>query len=553
MGIRPINNIVDSTNYIMLETGQPLHAFDKNALDGNTVIVRNATPAEVLITLDQKQRTLTPEMLVIADQKGPIALAGIMGGLDSEVTQQTTSIVLESANFEHYSNRKTSRNLGLQTEASIRFSKNQDPELTLPALQQTLRMILELAGGTPAELVDLYPQPRTTTTIAITPEFITQRIGDPDLVTESEIEDIFQALALTVEKQKEDWLVTPPTFRPDLAIPEDLVEEIARINGYDTIEPTLPIRDLTPAPSNPRVVWKQRLKTQLAQAGLTEVYNYSFVGKSLYERCNLAEQLKTELRNPISPEHAYLKPYVIPSLLQNIQANQHHHEEARLFELDTTFIDNESDVPSETQKLGLAYYHRGDGHAYNIIKGWIEHLLHGLHITPYTFKVITTSKDPITGIFHPQRRATILQQETIIGYVGELHPELQLQWGISGNIGLAELQADWLYQLTDSGPLYVPLSIHPQLTIDISCVVPLELSLDELRHTITHAGSELLVETIATQVHHDPEKFGEGKKAVTLRLIFQSPQKTLAKADIASDIENAKQVLTQNLGAVLRS
>lgn len=553
LGVRPINNIVDITNYVMLETGQPLHAFDQAKLHGDTVIVRTATDGETLTTLDGKERTLTTDMLVIADQNGPIALAGVMGGITSEVSEKTTTIVLESANFEQYNNRKTGRTLGLQTEASVRFSKNQDPELTLPALQQAIAMIVELAGGTVETITDTYPQPRTPQQIITTSTFLIDRIGDPALTNTDGIVATFTRLGITVTKDKDALTCTIPTYRPDLTMQEDLVEEIARFKGYDSITPTLPQRDLTPARVNPHIAWKRRVNTTLTQLGLTEVYNYSFVGKDWYGMCNVQDTLTIPLRNPISPEHAYLKPSLLPSLLGNINTNRKHYDQAAIFELDTVFEDNSDQLPHEIDMLGVAVYAQQDT-VYERTKGVAESVIGRLNMPQVVFRPIDTSdNDPILAMLHPLCAAVVMCGNELIGYVGELNPEIQVKLGIQGAVGLAELRANTLYHLTDTGTIYQPVSIHPALTIDISCLLDRDVSLDEVRHTLTQAGSELLVKTIALSAKENVERFGQGKKAVTFRLMFQSSQHSLAKKDVAADVENVKNVLTKNFAAEIRS
>lgn len=553
LGVRPINNIVDITNYVMLETGQPLHAFDQDKLHGDTVIVRTATDGETLTTLDGKERSLTTDMLVIADQNGPIALAGVMGGIASEVSDKTTSIVLESANFEQYNNRKTSRSLGLQTEASIRFSKNQDPEITMSALQQATAMIAELAGGSVAAVKDIYPQPRTPQQITTTSTFILDRIGDPALADTDDMIQTFKRLGIQVSQKQDTLTCTIPTYRPDLTTPEDLVEEIARFKGYDAITPTLPQRDLTPARVNPHIAWKRRINTTLTQVGLTEVYNYSFVGKDWYETCKLQNTLTIPLRNPISPDHAYLKPYLLPSLLGNINTNLRHYDQVAIFELDTVFRDNDDQLPIEIEMVSLGLYTK-EQNIYDQTKGVVEHILGRLNIPQVVFQPVSDENyDPIVAMLHPHRTAVVKSENELIGYLGELNPEIKVKLGIQGAIGLVELRAKTLYHLTDIGRIYQPVSIHPALTIDISCLLDREMSLDEVRHTLTQAGSELLVKTIALSAKENVERFGQGKKAVTFRLVFQSSQHSLAKKDVTPDVENIKNVLTQNFGAEIRS
>lgn len=531
IGVRTTNNVVDITNYVMHGLGQPLHAFDRKQLASDIISVRTAIPNEQIITLDGVTRELTQDMLVIADENKPIALAGVMGGVATEISDTTTDIIIESANFEHYNNRKTARTLGLQTEAATRFGKNQDPSNTLPALQLTLTLLQQYANATVrSAAIDITHERtfdgREKRIIPFTAEYIQQKIGAVDHLTEKEITKILQHLGIDVLNHANHLGAVPPTFRPDLTIPEDLIEEIARMIGYDNITPTLPARDLRPADTNPRVLWKRRIKQLLARSGLTEIYSYSFVGKDIYERCQVGESLQIKLANPIAPEYEYIKPYVLPQLITSIAENTKHRADIALFDLDTVHTKNGVDLPEAALHLGIGVYNA----EYADIKGIVEYLLQELHIPDVHFE--SPEQDPIVAMFSGARVATVWSNNTPLGHVGELHPRVQAAMGMPHSSGIAELYADALYTLTDTGRAYLPVSQQPEITADLSLILDESLSLDRVTQVITQTASPLLKQAIVINVHKDTTKFGADKKTVTVRLVFQDAERTLSKADI---------------------
>ncbi|MCA9390059.1 phenylalanine--tRNA ligase subunit beta [candidate division WWE3 bacterium] len=553
VGVRPINNVVDITNFVMLELGQPLHAFDKAKLTGEEIIIRTATEKEHLTTIDGKNRELDPSMLVIADEKEAIAIAGVMGGIDTEISKDTTTIVLESANFEHYNNRKTSRTLGLQTDASIRFSKNQDPNNTLPAITRALELLAELTEGTVSDtIIDQYPTPREIQTIEITADYIMNRIGDPSLTSEKEIISTLKKLAIDVTKNKDHLVLRVPSFRPDLTIKADIVEEIARLKGYDNITLTLPKRDLTPVSPNDAVLWKRAIADYCARLGYSEVYNYSFVGKDLYTLCNVESLLTIPLANPISPDRAFMRPQLLPQLIENINTNRKNFDHAAIFELEKRFHSVTDDLPQEITSLALARYEKHQPHAFLEIKGAVEALVNQLHIADVTFTQ-PTDDHPLINLFSQKRVAEVLISGESAGILGELAPAIEIELGFEGAVGIAELNADLLFHFTDSKRAYSPVSIHPELVMDISCLVDRNLSLDMLKNSIERSTSELLTSARILESLTDAAKFGEDRKSVTIRLVFQSPVRSLSKADTANDLQNVKTILQENFGAEIRS
>ncbi len=539
IGTRPVNNIVDITNYIMYDMGQPLHAFDRNTLASDTIIVRTATPHEQITTLDGQTRELTQEMLVIADEEKPIALAGIMGGIDTEVTDTTNSIILESANFEHFTIRKTSRQLGLQTEAVIRFSKNQDPSTTEPALLKALELLKEYGDVTTSSLDADFTSDQTYVgreerIIPFSADYINQKIGGTKLIHESEIKKTLTHLGIEVVEHGKHLGAVPPTFRPDLTIPEDIVEEIARIIGYDNITPTLPYRDISPATANKHILWQRRIKQLAVRLGFTETYNYSFVGKALYDKCRVGESLEIKLANPVAPEAEYIRPSLVPQLLENIAHNKNTFNSVRLFELERRIKRDGFDLPREEDTLAMALYQKEGG--YTHIKGIVDQLLATLHIPGVRYEQPKTH-DPFLQLLDEQRAAAVFAEEELLGYIGEIHPEVQIAFGLSQTVGVAELNADVVFELTDTGMRYKPVSPHPSIAIDISCIVHEDISLDSLLEIAKKSGSEFLQDAAIYHVQKYPEKFGAEQKAITMRLTYQAPDRSLSKVEIADNVQ----------------
>lgn len=552
IGVRTTNNIVDITNYVMHELGQPLHAFDRNKLTSDVIVVRTANPNEQIITLDGTTRELTQDMLVIADETKPIALAGIMGGAATEITDTTTNIIIESANFDHYNNRKTARTLGLQTEAATRFAKNQDPTNTIPALHLALMLLEQYAhASTRSGVIDVTHERtfdgREKRIIPFTAEYIQQKIGTAEHLSEKEITKIFGHLGIEIINHANHLGAVPPTYRPDLNIPEDLVEEIARMIGYDDITPTLPIRDLQPAVANPHVLWQRRLKQSLARAGLTETYSYSFVGKDMYEQCGIEESLQIKLANPIAPEYEYIKPYVLPQLISNIAENTKHHSAIALFDLDTVHMKNGVEVPEAALHLGIGLYHA----EYPQIKGIVEYLLQDLHIPDVRFE--RPESNPMLVMWSDARVAAIWSGNTLLGYVGELNSHIQANLGIAHTTGIAELNADILYTLTDTGNVYTPVSQQPELTADISLVLDETVSLDHITQAITQEHIPYLKRVITINVHQDTTRFGTDKKAATMRLVFQDTERSLSKTDIQPALLRIQEHLHKRFNLTINS
>ena len=360
-GIRPLGNLVDITNYIMLEWGQPLHAFDYDKLsDEKKIIVRTALPREKINTLDGVERQLDPKMLLIADSVKPIGIAGIMGGSNTEISKTTKTIVLESANFNHFNNRYTSLHLGLRTEASTRFEKGQDPEKTLTALLKAIEMYRHYACGKPAsEIFDFYPKPEKQKTIIFCPQKVSEKLGI-NLVF-GKIEKIFNSLNLQITKDAEIWKITIPTYRRDLTIEADLLEEIARIYGYDQIKPSLPPRTLKPPKQNAETIFERKIKNILLRLSLSEIYTYSFVDPKLWKKCLMNSDALLKLKNPLSPELSLVRNNLLPALVDKIALNSKYFAEFSLFEVGKAINHQAKNIlPLEVKEVAGGIYSQNE-------------------------------------------------------------------------------------------------------------------------------------------------------------------------------------------------
>ncbi|MER3450041.1 MAG: phenylalanine--tRNA ligase subunit beta, partial [Chloroflexota bacterium] len=428
-GMRPINNVVDVTNYVMLEWGQPLHAFDLAQVRDHRIIVRRARPGERLVTLDGQERTLPPDALVIADAERAIGLAGIMGGANSEVSEMTTAIVLESANFHPTNIRRTAQALGLRTEASIRFERAIRPELTVPAVRRATALILELAGGQAARgLVDLYPGRKAAAEITVTAAQIRRLLGTE--VPGPEVHRVLGLLGCRVEEPESGvYRVTPPFWRSDLNIREDIIEELARIIGYDSIPTVMPAGPLPEPIFDPRPELEEAVRDILVGCGLQEVLTYSLVSRALldrFDRNGAPEPLR--LVNPMSAEQEYLRTSLRPSLVNTLAANRRRGETGpvKIFEVGRVYWARPDDLPLELKRVvgllsgpaGPRVWNQPERELdFYDAKGVVETLLWRLGFEPR----FEPGTDPD---LHPGKTALCLVGTERVGVVGELHPRL---------------------------------------------------------------------------------------------------------------------------------
>ncbi len=567
IGVGVINNIVDITNFVLMEYGQPLHAFDYNKLAQNCIVVRRAAEGEQITTLDEEERKLTPDMLVIADAEKPVALAGIMGGYDSEITETTCDVLLESANFQPLSIRATAKALGIHTEASYRFERGADPEVVIRALDRAAQLIVELVGGTICEgIIDVYPGQSEPLQIQLRQERVNFILGTAFEATE--IEQILSRLGFGVEmvgqegrdreidptEEKDVYNVTVPTFRSDITREIDLIEEIARVHGYDNIPTTLPKGDIPVPVPNISVEVRRRIKYFLLGAGMMEAVNYSFSHPNCFDRIRLAEDnpLRDALKlcNPLSPEMSILRTTLLPSLLQNAQHNHNHQiNNIALFEMSTVFVQGEE--PARVAgilagEIGGGVYSNPYRHPdFFDIKGIVEGVLEVCGITDYTFE---KTEDPT---FHPGRNAEVLLGNRRIGILGETHPIVLENYELPYKAYLFELDLEVLSDAADFLKRFEPIPIYPSIQRDIAIVVDQEMQSDMPIEIIYSTGGEL-VESVRLFDVYDGDQVPKGKKSLAYTITYHSATETLTDKAVNDLHDRVVKRLNRELGAELR-
>ncbi|WP_020470907.1 phenylalanine--tRNA ligase subunit beta [Zavarzinella formosa] len=543
-GMRPISNAVDVTNYVMLEWGQPLHAFDydvlvKRAGGVPTITVRPATAGEVFKTLDGVERTLTIDDLVIADSVGVIALAGVMGGLDTEVTAATKNILLESASFDFVSVRKTAHKFTLFSEASTRFSRGVHPELVLPAAKHAAQLLAETAGGQILTgLVDVYPAPIPTQTILLKKTEIRRLLGIE--FPAADVEKVLQALQFTVTPSADGWAVTVPPTRLDIqAGAADLIEELARIYGYDRLPGTLLSGELPPQRNNRELALEQFTRDTLANAGLQECICYSLTSKERETTLGLAGE-GVELLNPISPERAVMRRTLLANLLEVAAHNLKQTDTIKLFELGAVFLPKPGDrLPTEPRRLALILSGRRKPESWDDtlgqkpammdffdLKGVVEHLAKELHVPGVTFKA---TKETVW--LHPGRSAQLVVGEKVLGVFGELHPKTASAFGLGERTILAgELDLEAILASIPERFAYAPVPQSPAALRDIAVVVDEAVTHEAVSKEIKAAGGDLLTNIRLFDVYKG-DSIAAGKKSLAYALTYQS-DKTLTDKEI---------------------
>ena len=573
-GMRPINNIVDITNYVMLEWGQPLHAFDYHELRGRTddgppvIIVRRARPGESITTLDDVERALTPEMLLITDPGGPIAIAGVMGGFESEVAWETTDILLESANFDNISNRRTSQALKLPSEASLRFSRGIPPSLTIPAVTRATELMRQLAGGVIAQgIADAYPVPQKTVTVEITPAEVERIMGIT--VQRDEIVQILESLEFkvrVVEGNETRLLVTVPDHRLDVEFPADLTEEVARIYGYDKIPTTLMSDELPPQRQNLALEGEEWVRDILAGCGLTEVITYSLtnlesVGKLGLDEAELREENYIRLANPLTSEREYMRHTLMNHLLETLRDNLRFTERVAIFEVGQVYLLQEGEpLPDEPRRLGIVMSGprlarswltaSAEPMDFYDLKGVVETLLARLGITEYTFE---PAEHPT---FHPGRTAELQLSATDdkpLAILGEVHPLVREAFDLSDQpVCLAEIDLEALLAQTQAVQPMQPISRFPPVVEDLAIVVAEEVPAHRVQEVIARAGGELLTQVTLFDVWRGGQ-VPAGKKSLAYALTYQGQDHTLGPDEVNRVREHILQQLAEKLEAELRA
>ena len=570
-GIRPINNVVDITNYVMLELGQPLHAFDLDRIRDGTVVIRRARSGESITTIDGELRELSGDMLVIANSRSPVAIAGVMGGADTEVEESTTHVLLEAAAFDSVSVWRTSRRLKMRTEASIRFSRGVWPENARLGIDRAAALMAELrVGKVAAGRVDEYPGLEAPVYVRLRPARVNRLLGIT--VDEDEMKSILMRLGFILDEWNEDSCrVLVPNYRMDVSQEEDLVEEIARIYGYDKIPPTIPKGTPPEIQLNPERRIESKVGEVLRGSGLTEVDTMTFTSESSCSELRLPEEdidrCKVQISNPISSEHTMLRTTLLVSLVDVLRRNaSRQRDDVAIYEVGKVFgrrhveegkeeSDREANLPYERKMIGLALMGKLEEPTWGSqtpdadffhMKGIIERLLEGLGISGYRFEKTTHPT------LHPGRTAKLVINGEDTGYFGELHPAVNEALGLSKSAYLAELDLVKLLLSLPEDRGVKPLPRFPAVTRDIAVVVQEDIESGRVEDRIWEVGAGLVERVNLFDVYVGPQ-VPPGHKSLAYSITYRSLDRTLTDEEVGAVHARIVENLASGVGASIRS
>ena len=547
-GIRSINNIVDITNYVMLEMGQPMHAFDINSIEGKHITVRRAKNGEKIITLDEEERILDDNDLVIADIEKPVAIAGVMGGLNSEIEENTETVVFESATFYGGSVRKTAKKVGLRTESSSRFEKGLSAENALRAINRAVELVELTGSGKALEgKIDIYPTKQKINEIKLNVEKINQLLGIN--LSKEEMVEILEKLEIKVK----DDVAIAPYFRMDLECLADLAEEIVRFYGYDKLETTLIKADTTLGIRNKEQKIEKKINDILVINGLSDIYTYGFVSEKDLEKSKINEELikkSITVMNPLSDEYKLMRPTTIPSMLQILAINANKkNQNVKLFDVSRNYrnINNEvenGEVPLQENILTIGMF--GENVDFYTLKGLIENILDSININRYDVEKETKNES-----YHPGRCANIKVGIDNIATIGEVHPEVLENYDIEKRAYLAEVNITKLIKYSKANKKYVEVPKFPAVERDIAIVVDEKIEVGQIEKIITKKGKKILESAKLFDIYRN-EKIGEGKKSIAYSLVFRDKNKTLNDEEINAIMDNIISELEKIIGAQIR-
>lgn len=546
-GINSINTIVDAANYIMLDMVQPLHVFDADKVEGS-IIVRRAVEREKFIALDDKTYMLTAEDLVIADERGPLALAGIKGGKRAEVNAYTKHIIVESANFDPESIERTAKRVNLLTDAAVRFRVGIDPNLTTEALNEVVSLMQELAGGELLRGILDTGKRVPQRTVFLRPEKACSVLGFD--MSQRDMADILKRLGFRVIKKGAMLKVQVPSLRVDVVVEEDLIEELARIYGFERIKPALPIMALTDMGNTGKEKFRRRVSERITSLGYTELYSYVFARDKEIDLFSEKKNL-LKLLNPLRPDMAYLHPSLLGSLLSAFTKNQES-DEVRAFEIGAVFhvpaakVRDTTDLEEERIAFGFLSKNKKDVPFFEL-KGIVSSLLESFGIDDFYFDNVpdvTNINSEKRGqiIFHPYRSAEIKTESAVLGIIGEVHPRVLEAFGIKSVAGVVELSFAKLYEAVASERRYKEISKYPAIIRDIALLVPLDTRVVEVEDVIENTGGELLQKTDLIDLYEGAE-LPDGKKNFAFRLVFQSFDRTLTDEEVHVIVEKITKTL----------
>ncbi|MBA1335785.1 MAG: Phenylalanyl-tRNA synthetase beta chain [Firmicutes bacterium] len=548
-GMRPINNIVDITNYVMLETGQPLHAFDLDKVGGREIIVRRAKDREEMVTLDGKKRILGAEDLVIADEQVPVGIAGAMGGEFSEITRGTRTVLLESASFNGYNVRMTCKRLGLWSEASFRFVRGVYPGLAETAANRAVMLMEQLGAGEVVEgVIDIYPEPVKTKHVEVSSDRINRLIGID--ITAEEMKDMLERLEMAVKADNGMLSITVPAFRQDIEVDYDIAEEIARLYGYNNVPKTIMEGSWVQGKKTLKEKLEDQIKDVLCGLGLYEIQTYSFESPGVFDKLRLPEEhhlrRTVEIKNPLGEEYSIMRTTLLSSMLNVLSINYNRGiKGAGLYEIAPRFIPREiplKQLPDEKLTISLGIY--GDEDFYSL-KGRVEVLLDELKIRDYSFR---RAQHPS---YHPGRTAEVVIGEEVAGIIGEAHPDVAKAYQIDTRVYMGEIDFSLLMEASQSEIKYSPLPKYPAITRDIAVLVDKETEVGRIAEAIEETGGEL-VEKLELFDVYTGKQIPDGKKSVAYSITLRSKERTLVDEDANRIVKDILDSLMDLFGAKLR-
>ena len=544
-GVRPINNIVDITNYVMLEYGQPMHAFDYACLGGSAINVRRAADGEKFVSLDSQEHTLDSSMLVIADKEKTVALAGVMGGENSEITDGTKTVVFESACFNGGSVRVTAKKNGMRTESSARFEKGLDAENCYGALERACELVELLgAGEVVGGMIDVYPTKREPTVLPLNADVINRFLGTE--IDTDYMKSVLEALECKVEEGK----ITVPSFRADLGCMNDIAEEVARIWGYNKIPSTNIKAETTRGGRSPKQQFEVNVENAMVGMGISQIQTFSFISPKYYDKVRLPadSELRTSIviSNPLGEDTSVMRTTALPSLLEVVARNVNlSNENVALFENASVYIPTGADtLPDENKVTTVGMYGKVDFYS---IKGVCENIvkLAGIKGTEY----VAVTDNPS---YHPGRCAKIMLGDTVLGVLGQVHPLVMQNYGISIPVYAAELDFDKIFDNSTTEKHYKTLPRFPASTRDFSFVCDKDLEVGKIEKIMATAGGKLVEDVYLFDIYTG-HQIGEGKKSVSIRVVLRAADRTLTVEEADKVSDKILTALDKQLGINLRA
>ena len=549
-GVRPINNMVDITNFVMLELGEPMHAFDAREIQSGKIVVERANDLEKFTTLDEVERTLDSNVLCIKDSDRTIALAGIMGGLNSEIKEDTTSVIFECANFEGTNIRVNSKKLNIRTESSSRFEKDIDPNLAKLAIDRACALVCELGCGEVMEgTIDVYNHKKEESKLSVSSAWINKFLGTE--ISKEEMKNALDSLDLKTEINGDMLDIVVPTFRIDIAIKEDIAEEVARIYGYDNIPTTIFKVSTEREPKYRNELLTENVIDSMIASGISQSISYSFVSPKVFDKIKVPmdSELRNvvKIKNPLGEDYSVMRTTTLHSMMECLGRNYSRNNEiARLFEVGKVYIPNEDEnsLPTEKNILTIGIYGDCD---YLDLKGIVENVIDGLGITKSSY--VRESENPS---YHPGKTARVtVGKAQNAGVLGEIHPDVSENYGVDVNCFVAEIDLDVLFNNAKLEKKYKVLPKYPAVTRDIAMLVNDEVLVQDIEDTIKRAGGNL-VEKVKLFDIYKGAQIPEGKKSIAYAIAYRDPKKTLEDKDVTKVHDKILRSLEHKLGAELR-